>query len=145
MIARLGMSPKLGNMEYATRYESLSSETRALIEAEVQRTVNEGYERARKLLTDHRKELDLLAKALVEYETLSREEVEKVIRGEPLPNRIAAPRGPMTVPVTTKMPAPGDWTPPTSSPAPGEDGTQPPSPPPPAPPAPAPAQSESSK
>ena len=55
MVASLGMSTKLGNMEYGSRYESLSSETKALVEAEVQRTVNEAYERARKLLTEHRK------------------------------------------------------------------------------------------
>jgi len=129
MIARLGMSPKLGNMEYATRYDTLSSETRAIIEAEVQRTVDEAYERARKLLTDHRKELDLLAKALVEYETLSKEEVEKVIRGEALQGRIAAPKGPMTVPLPDKLPAPGDF------PAPGRGaGNDPPTAPPPAPP-----------
>ncbi|KXJ97379.1 cell division protease ftsH [Microdochium bolleyi] len=132
MIARLGMSPRLGNMEYATRYDTLSSETRAIIEAEVQRTVDEAYERARKLLSDHRKELDLLAKALVEYETLSREEVEKVIRGEKLEGRIAAPRGPMTVPLPTKFPAPGTDIPP----APGADtgSSKPPTAPPPAPP-----------
>lgn len=129
MIARLGMSPKLGNMEYATRYDTLSSETRAIIEAEVQRTVDEAYERARKLLTDHRKELDLLAKALVEYETLSKEEVEKVIRGEALQGRIAAPKGPMTVPLPDKLPAPGDF------PAPGRGASNdPPTAPPPAPP-----------
>ncbi|KAJ2995737.1 hypothetical protein NUW58_g1192 [Xylaria curta] len=97
MVASLGMSTKLGNMEYGSRYETLSSETKALVEAEVQRTVNEAYERARKLLTDHRKELDLLAKALVDYETLSKEEVEKVIKGQPLPDRIIVPKGPMTV------------------------------------------------
>ncbi|KAH7040652.1 cell division protease ftsH [Microdochium trichocladiopsis] len=132
MIARLGMSPRLGNMEYATRYDTLSSETRAIIEAEVQRTVDEAYERARKLLTDHRNELDLLAKALVEYETLSREEVEKVIRGEKLEGRIAAPRGPMTVPLPAKLPAPGDFPAPPTPPS--DTGSEPPTAPPPAPP-----------
>ncbi|KAI0007524.1 peptidase family M41-domain-containing protein [Xylariaceae sp. FL0662B] len=131
MVASLGMSAKLGNMEYRSRYKSLSSETRAAVEAEVQRTLNEAYERARKLLTDHRKELDLLAKALVQYETLSKEEVEKVIRGEPLTDRIAVPKGPMTVPASTKSPAPGQL----AAPGPG-DGGRPPPPPPPAPPAP---------
>lgn len=129
MVASLGMSSKLGNMEYRSRYETLSSETRAQVESEVQRTLNEAYERARKLLIDHRKELDLLAKALVEYETLSKEEVEKVIRGEPLPDRIAVPKGPMTVPTSAKPPAPGELAPP----APGEDEGPPPPPVPPAP------------
>ncbi|KAJ1337904.1 ATP-dependent metalloprotease [Microdochium nivale] len=133
MIARLGMSPRLGNMEYATRYDTLSSETRAIIESEVQRTVDEAYERARKLLSAHRKELDLLAKALVEYETLSREEVEKVIRGEKLEGRIAVPKGPMTVPLPSKLPVPGeDLLPPAPGTGSGETPTAPPPAPPPA-------------
>ncbi|KAI2622610.1 ATP-dependent metallopeptidase HflB [Xylaria nigripes] len=128
MVASLGMSTKLGNMEYGSRYDSLSSETKALVEAEVQRTVNEAYERARKLLIDHRKELDLLAKALVDYETLNREEVETVIKGLPLTNRIIVPKGPMTIPATAKAPSPGD----TAEPVPNSES---PSPPPPSPPA----------
>ncbi|KAI2471531.1 peptidase family M41-domain-containing protein [Annulohypoxylon bovei var. microspora] len=130
MVAGLGMSSKLGNMEYRSRYDTLSSETKAQVESEVQRTLNEAYERARKLLTDHRKELDLLAKALVEYETLSKEEVEKVIRGEKLIGRIAVPKGPMTIPASTKPPAPGELAP---IPDAGGDNGRPPPPVPPAP------------
>jgi ATP-dependent metalloprotease len=141
MIARLGMSAKLGNMEYATRWDTLSSETRAQVEAEVQRTVNEAYERTKQLLLDHRKELDLLAQALVKYETLSKEEVEKVIRGEPLPDRIPVPKGPMVVPASAKGPKPSDFPP--QAPAPGNDGQRPPPPaPPPAPSSPATSASE---
>ncbi|KAH8677587.1 peptidase family M41-domain-containing protein [Xylariales sp. PMI_506] len=123
MVAALGMSSKLGHMEYATRYDSLSSDTKALIESEVQRLLDESYERSRKLLTEHRKELDLLAKALVEYETLDRAEVEKVIRGEKLPDRMAIPRGPMTVPVPEAPPVPGVTVP-------GDASPKPPAPPP---------------
>jgi ATP-dependent metalloprotease len=126
MVASMGMSSKLGHMEYATRYEHLSSETRAQIEAEVQRILDESYERCRKLLTDRRQELDRLAKALVEYETLDKSEVEKVIRGEKLEGRIAMPRGPMKVPIPEKLPDAG--IPPLR-----EDGGPKP-PPPPAPP-----------
>ncbi len=133
MVASLGMSSKLGNMEYGSRYDTLSSETKALVETEVQRTVNEAYERARKLLTDHRKELDLLAKALVDYETLNKDEVEKVIQGRPLPDRIIVPKGPMTIPVSVKAPSPGE----SVDPVPGSES---PSTPPPAPPAVAPSQ-----
>ncbi|KAI0967976.1 peptidase family M41-domain-containing protein [Xylaria arbuscula] len=130
MVASLGMSTKLGNMEYGSRYETLSSETKALVETEVQRTVNEAYERARKLLTDHRKELDLLARALVDYETLSKEEVEKVIKGLPLPDRIIVPKGPMTIPASAKAPPPGETAPPIPGPE-SEPPTTPPPPPPP--------------
>lgn len=131
MVASLGMSSRLGNMEYISRWKSLSSETRALVEAEVQRTLNESYERARVLLLAHRKELDLLAKALMEYETLSKEEVEKVIRGEPLPDRIKVPPGPLTITLPQKPPFASDEG--ASAPVPGEDDGPPP--PPPAPPA----------
>ncbi|KAI1327664.1 ATP-dependent metallopeptidase HflB [Xylariaceae sp. FL0255] len=133
MVASLGMSAKLGNMEYRSRYDTLSSETKALVESEVQRTLDESYERARKLLTSRRKELDLLAKALIDYETLSREEVEKVIRGEPLTDRMVVPKGPMTVPASVSAPSPTDPLPPPPT-------SEPPSPPPPAPPGVAPAE-----
>lgn len=127
MVAQMGMSPKLGHMEYATRYRELSSETRAVIESEVQRLLDESYERCRKLLIDRRQELDRLAHALVEYETLSKDEVEKVIRGEKLADRMPAPKGPIRVPVPDQ---PG----PVGVPLPGGGGTSPP----PAPPAPPP-------
>ncbi|CAJ2512107.1 Uu.00g077320.m01.CDS01 [Anthostomella pinea] len=136
MVAALGMSTKLGNMEYSSRYETLSSETRAIIESEVQRTLDEAYERTRQLLTSHRKELDLLAKALVEYETLSKEEVEKVIRGESLPDRMSVPKGPMVVPASAASAKPDEI--PTPLPGSGSGGN--PSPPPPAPPGIAPAR-----
>ena len=136
MVARLGMSTALGQMDFASMYDKLSSETRAAVEAEVQRTLNESYQRARKLLTEHRKELDLLAKALVEYETLTKEEVEKVIRGETLHNRVKMPPGPMTVPVPHKPPITGESSagasPGAGAGAGAGDGQSPPPPPPPA-------------
>lgn len=125
MVTSLGMSSKLGNMDYKSRYASVSSETKALIEAEVQTILAESYERGRKLLTAHRKELDLLAKALVDYETLSRDEVEKVIRGEKLSDRTSVPKGPMVVPI------PRDYV---GLPVPGDSEPKPPATPPPAPP-----------
>lgn len=91
LVARLGMSDRAGNMDFSRVYSQLSSETRSMVEEEVRRTLAESYERARKLILSRRKELDLLAKALVEFETLSREEVEKVMRGETLTDRIPMP------------------------------------------------------
>ncbi|KAI0395674.1 peptidase family M41-domain-containing protein [Xylariaceae sp. FL0594] len=126
MVASLGMSTRLGNMEYGSRYNTLSSETKALVESEVQRTVNDAYERTRKVLLEHRKELDLLAKALVDYETLSKEEVEKVIKGQSLPDRIIVPKGPMAIPASKgqapdflpPVPGSGSPTPPPEVPPP---------------------------
>lgn len=87
-------------MDFGSRYEALSPTTRAQVENEVQRLLTEAYERTRMKLTERRKELDLLAQALVDYETLDKEEVNKVIRGETLADRVKMPRtGTMTVPI----------------------------------------------
>lgn len=102
-----------------------------MVEAEVKKVLDESYARARSLLLSKRKELDLLAKALVEYETLDRNEVEKVLRGEKLEGRIAVPLGPMAVPKPESI-QPGMPLPPLD----GGDGAgpgTPPSPPPAAP------------
>ncbi|KAF5657895.1 atp-dependent metalloprotease [Fusarium heterosporum] len=106
MVTLFGMSSVLGPVEYGRRYENLSSETKATIEGEVQKTIQKSYDDVRKLLTDKRGELDLLAKALVKYETLDKSEVEKVIRGENLPGRAVAPKGPMKMPIPQESPTP---------------------------------------
>lgn len=106
MVTLFGMSSALGPVEYGRRYENLSSETRAMIESEVQKSMKKSYEDVRELLTEKRKELDLLAEALVQYETLDREEVEMVIRGEKLPGRSIVPKGPMMLPIPEEAPQP---------------------------------------
>lgn len=124
MVTLFGMSSTLGPVEYGRRYENLSSTTKAAIEGEVQKTLRKSYEDVRALLTEKRKELDLLAKALVQYETLDKLEVERVIRGETLPGRIIVPKGPLTLPIPDETPQP-----------PGLGGVGQPQPPTPAPPA----------
>ncbi|KZZ91512.1 intermembrane space AAA protease IAP-1 [Moelleriella libera RCEF 2490] len=106
MITNFGMSNTLGPMEYGRRYENLSSETRSVIEQEVQKTLKKSYEDVRKMLTEKRKELDLLAQALVKYETLDKNEVELVIRGEKLPGRTVVPKGPLVLPIPADAPQP---------------------------------------
>ena len=88
MVTQAGMSDALGNIDLATDYQRLSSETKQRIEHEVRRLVEEGRERALKLLTQNREGLDRLATALVEYETLGKDEIEKVVRGEKLPEKL---------------------------------------------------------
>lgn len=90
MVTQAGMSEKLGNIDLSSDYARLSSETKQEIEHEVRRLVEEGRERAMKLLTTNRAQLDRLANALVEYETLGREEMEAVVRGEKLQNKVKA-------------------------------------------------------
>ncbi|KAK4554767.1 i-AAA protease yme1 [Recurvomyces mirabilis] len=105
MVAMAGMSEKLGNIDLRSDYRQLSSETRLLIESEVRRLVEEGRERSMTLLTTNREALDRLAKALVEYETLSKDEMEKVVRGEKLPEKIKVDiTTPIKAPETPLMP-----------------------------------------
>ncbi|KAF2733465.1 ATP-dependent metallopeptidase Hfl [Polyplosphaeria fusca] len=99
MIARFGMSDRLGNVDLHTNYDQLSPETKNLIDSEVRRVVEEAKASARTLLQKHRKELDLLAQALVQYETLDKDEIVKVIKGEKLPDRLMAmPDTPIKIP-----------------------------------------------
>jgi ATP-dependent metalloprotease len=85
MVTQAGMSDLLGNIDLSSNYNRLSTDTKQKIESEVRRIIEAGKDRATKLLTEKRVELDRLATALVEYETLDKAEMEKVIRGEPLP------------------------------------------------------------
>ncbi|KAL4945374.1 hypothetical protein BDV06DRAFT_219345 [Aspergillus oleicola] len=84
LVTRFGYSKKLGNVDLVTNYDSLSSETKQEIEAEVRRLVEEARQRATNILTEKRHELELVTKALIEYETLTKEEMEKVLKGEKL-------------------------------------------------------------
>jgi ATP-dependent metalloprotease len=106
MVTRLGFSPKLGNVDLSFNYKDLSPETKQEIEAEVRRLVMEASERATTLLKERRNELELVTKALIEYETLSKAEIEKILRGEKLDKLQSLPKAPITLPdslLTTPM------------------------------------------
>jgi cell division protease FtsH len=60
----------------------MSNETAQAIDAEIRKIVEGGYARAQSLLTENREQLEALAKALLEYETLSGDEIKKVLEGE---------------------------------------------------------------
>jgi cell division protease FtsH len=93
MVTRWGMSDELGPLQYAeadeevflgysvNRQKNMSNETAQLIDKEIRRVVEEGYSRAKHLLSEHREELETLAKALLEYETLSGDEIKAVLEG----------------------------------------------------------------
>ena len=98
MVTQLGMSDVLGNVDLNSDYADLSTETKQQIEREVRRLVEEGRQRATKILTEKRKELDIIAKALVEYEVLNLDEMNRVLKGEKLKKLTALPNAPMTVP-----------------------------------------------
>ncbi|TVQ58666.1 MAG: ATP-dependent metallopeptidase FtsH/Yme1/Tma family protein [Rhodobacteraceae bacterium] len=94
MVTQFGMSDKLGAIDYANERESflgvqqgmsnVSPETQELIDLEVRRLVDDGYATAKRVLTEKRDDLERLAKGLLEYETLTGEEIGKVLRGEAL-------------------------------------------------------------
>jgi len=93
MVLRWGMSDKVGNVDYEQAHEgymgngaggfSISAHTKELIEDEVKRLIDEAYASAFKILTERKDEWERLAQGLLEYETLTGEEIARVIRGEP--------------------------------------------------------------
>jgi len=100
MVTRYGMSDALGSIAFDGKiYRTLSSETKQKIEDEVRRFLDDGQERVRVLLRQKRKELDLLAAALVKYETLNKDEIERIVRGEQLPDKLTLmPNVPLKLP-----------------------------------------------
>ncbi|MBY6081981.1 MULTISPECIES: ATP-dependent zinc metalloprotease FtsH [Ruegeria] len=92
MVMRWGMSDKVGNIDYAEAHEgyqgntagfSVSAHTKELIEEEVKRLIQQGYDRAHQILTEHKEEWERLAQGLLEYETLTGDEIKRVMNGEP--------------------------------------------------------------
>ncbi|OIQ30598.1 MAG: cell division protein FtsH [Alphaproteobacteria bacterium MedPE-SWcel] len=92
MVLRWGMSDKVGNIDYAEAHEgysgntggfSVSANTKELIEQEVKRFIEEGYQSAYQILQDNKVEWERLAEGLLEYETLTGEEIKRVMNGEP--------------------------------------------------------------
>ncbi|MCR9148027.1 MAG: ATP-dependent zinc metalloprotease FtsH [Rhodobacteraceae bacterium] len=93
MVLRWGMSDKVGNVDYEQAHEgymgngaggfSISAHTKELIEDEVKHMIDSAYQRAFDILTERQEDWERLAQGLLEYETLTGEEIERVIRGEP--------------------------------------------------------------
>ncbi len=96
MVTEYGFSDKLGPLRYTdneeeiflghsvTQRKNVSDATAKLIDEEIRSLIDEAEETARRILTEHRDELDRLAAALLEYETLSADEVRTILRGEPI-------------------------------------------------------------
>ena len=82
MVARYGMSEKLGPIAFGERSmgnEPYSEHVASQIDAEVARIIDEAKARAKKVITEHRKALDAIAKELIEKETVEREDFEKTL------------------------------------------------------------------
>jgi len=93
MVTQWGMSEKLGPLQYEeqqgetflgysqTQRQNMSNETAQVIDSEIKRLVEEGYEQAKRLLGDNIGQLKLLAESLLEYETLSGDEIKGLLDG----------------------------------------------------------------
>lgn len=81
LVSELGFSDKVGPVSHED-FEQVSSETKNLIEQEIKSIVEASLKRVSKLLTEKRRELDRLAKALVEHEYLNQEEMQRAIEGK---------------------------------------------------------------
>ena len=92
MVMHWGMSEKLGNVLYGEaqeyvflgrdmmRSKDYSEQTAQSIDDEVKRLVDEGYNSAKKLIDEHRDKLEMIANALLEYETLDGTQVEEIVK-----------------------------------------------------------------
>ena len=92
MVLRWGMSDKVGNIDYSEAHEgyqgntaglSVSAHTKEMIEDEVKTLIQDAYERAYQILTERKEDWERLAQGLLEYETLTGEEIKRVMKGEP--------------------------------------------------------------
>jgi cell division protease FtsH len=94
MVTEFGFSDKLGPLRYSeneeevflghsvTQRKNVSDATARVIDEEIRRVVDEGEQTARDILTARLDELHALAKGLLEYETLSADEIRRIIKGE---------------------------------------------------------------
>jgi cell division protease FtsH len=94
MVTEWGMSEKLGRLRYVnnqeevflghsvTRSQTISGATAKMIDDEIRRLIEEAETRARDVLTEHRDSLERVTKALLEYETLTGDEVRALIDGK---------------------------------------------------------------
>jgi cell division protease FtsH len=121
MVTQLGFSDKLGTVAYADpqqeqflgyslgRTQTFSEQTQETIDAEVRRLVQQGYDKAKQILVDRRSDLDTLANALLEFETLTGDEIKGLLVGKrPVRDESAPtppPRG-SAVPTTGQKPEP---------------------------------------
>jgi len=114
MVTRWGLSPSLGTVAYGenqedvflgysvSRQQTISEDTVKKIDAEIKRFVEEGYALATKILTEKRADLEVLAKGLLEYETLSGDEIKDLLAGKPpVREGVSEPAAPRTSAVPT--------------------------------------------
>jgi len=128
MVTRWGYSEELGFVAYGDnndevflgmsvqRNQNVAEATAQKIDAEVKRLVDQGYKEAKRILTEKAEEHKRLSEALLEYETLTGEEIAAVIRGEKLDRPEDQPSTP--TPPTPALPVTDEDETPSASPNP---------------------------
>ena len=103
MVTEWGMSDLLGPIRYSensnevflgrsvTQNQNMSEETARLVDTEIKRLVTDGYEEAKKIIQKHKKDWENLAEALIEYETLTGDEIKEVLAGNMIDKTKDAP------------------------------------------------------
>ena len=124
MVTQYGLSEELGPIAYAeeqgevflgqsiARSNTISPETARKIESEVRRIIQEAYDEATRIIAkDNNQDWETLSQGLLEYETLTGDEIHALIRGEkivrPDPDVPSTPNAPPSVPTTGTSEAPG--------------------------------------
>ena len=91
MVMKWGLSDKLGPLLYeeeeqgflgsSSKTSSVSDETAKLIDSEVRRLIDNNYKRATDILTVHNDKLEIMAEALMQYETIDAEQIKNIMEG----------------------------------------------------------------
>ena len=114
MVTQFGMSEKVGVIAVGDREQEIflgreiqqrreiSERMSETVDGEVKRILDEAYHRATEIITNSRELLDRIAMALLERETLDREDLGLLSRGEPLPPRSLPPAPPTPTPAAAK-------------------------------------------
>jgi cell division protease FtsH len=118
MVMEWGMSEKLGRVRYAANEQevflghsvaqttNMSEETARLVDSEIRGLIEDAEQTARRILHENIDQLHTLAKALLEYETLSGDEVQALFRGQPIV-RETQPEEPAGKPPASSVPVAG--------------------------------------
>ncbi len=135
MVTEWGMSEVLGPLLYnenqqevflghsIAQHQNMSEETAGMIDEEIRRIVNAGYDKAWEVLSANQDELEAITQALMEYETITGAEVQALLRGDKIdrPTDDDSSRGP----VATAVPVAGRQSKPHDEPDPDTGGMEP--------------------
>ena len=94
MVTKWGLSEKLGPLTYSeeegevflghsvTQHKVVSDETTHVIDEEIRIIIDRNFKRAEKILTDNKEKLELMAKALMKYETIDADQIQDIMAGK---------------------------------------------------------------